>query len=87
MVRNVNEDFGDYEDEDEHDPDLIMDDQMEAQLEDNGFSVEAGLTHNLEGADVAATGEPYVDYSNLYDKIDVHKRNQRESTDDNEDHH
>lgn len=85
MVRSVIDDFGDYEDDDEHDPDLIMDDQMGAQLEGDGFSVEPGDISTRDGMDVASTGEPYVDYSDLYDNIDVKGDQNREGADDQPD--
>jgi hypothetical protein len=85
MSNSVNDDFGDYNDEDEHDPDLIMDDQMGAQLEVDGFSVKSGGTYNRDGMDVSETGEPYVDYSDMYDNIDVKGAQNREGEDDQED--
>jgi hypothetical protein len=71
MVRGANDDFDGVDDEDEHDPDLLMDDQMEGQLEIDAFSIETGGQLDASGMDVAKTGEPFVDYDDLFDNIDV----------------
>jgi hypothetical protein len=83
MARSINSDFGGSEDEDQHDPDLIMDDQMNAQMEAGSFHIETGGMLDQDGKDIDKTGEPYIDYSDLYDNIDVSKVERKLRTQNN----